>query len=312
MNIKMAKEKIVKSSLFVCAAFSIILVFAIIFYIIYNGSPDIDKFLLNGFNAFSNQARIYHELLPAMSTTLYVSLGATALAVLIGLPCAIYMSEFSDMRLRNITKTSLEVLDGFPSIVIGIVGWEILTVPQSSYSLNSFLYSLGWKGGNGCILFGWLILMIMSFPIIATISEDALRSVPQDLREASLGLGATRWQTTKEVLLPSAKPRILASIMLALAAAMGETVALTFVLGGEFSRLIFASPINLISPLVQSQKLTIIINTNYESMLEGGLRAVPSIYSEAFVLFILIGLVNIIARVLITKQGRQASGGNNQ
>ena len=69
--------------------------------------------------------------------------------------------------------------------------------------------------------------MIMSFPIIATISEDALRAVPQDLREASLGIGATKWQTTKEVLIPSAMPKILTSILLAIAAAMGEMVALS-------------------------------------------------------------------------------------
>ena len=74
-----------------------------------------------------------------MWTTIYVALGATVLAVVVGLPCAIYMAEFSDMRLRNITKTSLEVLDGFPSIVIGVVGWELLSNPSSKYSLNVFL-----------------------------------------------------------------------------------------------------------------------------------------------------------------------------
>ena len=148
------------------------------------------------------------EWLPSMYTTVYVASGATLIAVIIGLPCAIYMAEFADMRIRNVTKTSLEVLDGFPSIVIGVVGWELLSNPSGSYSFHVFLVSLGMRG-SGSAFFGWIILAIMSFPVVATISEDALRSVSQDLREASLGIGATKWQTTMEVLLPSALPTFL-------------------------------------------------------------------------------------------------------
>ena len=84
-------------------------------------------------------------------------------------------------------------------------------------------------------LIRWIILMIMSFPVIATISEDALRAVPQDLREASLGLGATKWQTTRYVSLPNASSRIVTAILLAFAAAMGEMVAINYVLVGTFT-----------------------------------------------------------------------------
>ena len=85
----------------------------------------------------------------------------------------------------------------------------------------------------------------MSFPEIATISEDALRAVPNDLREASLGIGATKWQTVKEVLVPSAMPRILILFLLALAAAMGEMVAIQWVVGGTVSSALFNSPLTV-------------------------------------------------------------------
>ena len=239
MRRAMLKENIVKAALLGCAAFSIVFVFSIVFYMLYLGSPELITEFLHGF-----------EFTDSMFTTVYVALGATLIAVIVGLPCAIFMAEFSNMRFRNITKTSLEVLDGFPSIVIGVVGWELLSNPTSSYSFHVFLVSLGLQG-DGCVLFGWLILAIMSFPVIATISEDALKAVPSELREASLGIGATKWQTTMEVLLPSAMPRVVASILLSLAAAMGETVALTWILGSSFTQAFFTNPFN---PLIPASK----------------------------------------------------------
>lgn len=306
---KMLKEKLVKSGLFVCAAFSIIVVFFIIYYTLNQGKVDIASLLATGyasFNSVNSHAAYYGAM-----TTLYVATIATLLATAIGIPCAIYMAEFSSMRFRNVTKTSIEVMDGFPSVVIGIVGWEILSNPQNSYSFTSFLDSIGMHGYSGCILFMWLILLIMSFPVIATISEDALRATPNELREASLGIGATKWQTTKEVLLPVAAPRIFTAILLALAAAMGETVAIQFVCGNTISSLITSPASLILHPLVASETLTILVNNAYHSALEGG--AIPaSIFAEAFIIFIIVGIVNIFARIFISSRSGSTSGGNSQ
>ena len=309
MNSRLMKERIVKTILFLCAAFSIILVLSIVFYLIYEGAPVIIDFFLHGDIAFIstpiNGVIGYPAgVLFAMGTTLYIALGAAALAVIIGLPCAIYMAEFADMRLRNVTKTSLEMLDGFPSIVIGVIGWELLTNPSTSYTFTTWLHvQFAWVG-EGCILFGWIILLIMSFPIIATISEDAFRAVPQDLREASLGMGATKWQTTTEVLLPVAMPRVLASVLLALAAAMGETVALTWILGGQFSQALSVSAYSIFSPLTGSQTLTIILEHGYASMQEGNGGALPGLYAEGFILFVMIGAVNLLTRMLLANRSK--------
>ena len=287
MKGKLLKEKLIKIGLFGCAAFSVIFVFSIIFYMLYLGSPVLVQDFLHGF-----------EWLPSMYTTVYVAAGATVFAVIVGLPCAIYMAEFADMRIRNVTKTSLEVLDGFPSIVIGVVGWELLSNPSGSYSFHVFLVSLGMRG-SGSALFGWIILAIMSFPIVATISEDALRAVSQDLREASLGIGATKWQTTLEVLLPSALPNVLASILLTLAAAFGETVALTWILGYNFP-----PTFNMLNPLAPATSLSMIINQQFIGMEEqAGRSLAPHLYAAAFMLFIMIGVVNISIRIITARRG---------
>jgi ABC-type phosphate transport system permease subunit len=306
---KMLTEKLVKAILFACAAFAIIVVFFIFYYTLNQGKTDIAKLLLTGYASFNSVNS--HAAYYAAITTLYVAAVATLLAAAVGIPCAIYLAEFADMKFRNVTKTSIEVLDGFPSVVIGIVGWELLSNPQSSYSFTMFLSSIGMHGYSGCILFMWLILVIMSFPVIATISEDALRAVPQDLREASLGIGATKWQTTKEVLLPTATPRIVTSILLALAASMGETVAIYFVCGRTISPLITSPASLILHPLVASETLTIILNNSYASTLEGGGPA-PSAFAEAFILFVIIGAVIISTRFFMAHRSGGSTERNSQ
>ncbi len=307
MSGKLLKEKIVKSSLFICAAFSIIAVLSIIGYLAYMGGPAVIGFFLHG-TAIFNDTPIGpgNAVLVSMVTTVYLAGGATVLAVIIGLPCAIYMAEFADMRIRNLTKTSLEVLDGFPSIVIGILGWDLLASPSTHYTFTYFLHTASKMQFEGCVLYGWLILLVMSFPIIATISEDALRSVSQDLREASLGLGATKWQTTREVLLPSAMPRVLTAILLSLAAAMGEMVALNWVLNGAITSALVQSPSYLIlNPLIQSKTMSIIMEVGYTSAMDSTSAPGPSIYAIGFILFVMIGAVNIVARMSLANRSKR-------
>jgi phosphate transport system permease protein len=307
MNSKLLKEKIVKSSLFICAAFSIILVLSIIGYLAYMGGPSVAGFLMHGTSSFNGDAvGPGNQVLIGMGSTVYLALGGTALAILVGLPCAIYMAEFADMKIRNVTKTSLEVLDGFPSIVIGLIGWQLLATPSNKYTFTYFLHAASHLSFEGCTLFGWLILMVMSFPVIATISEDALRAVPQDLREASLGLGATKWQTTREVLLPSAMSRIATSILLALAAAMGEMVALNWVLHGAITPILMQSPSYLIlSPLLQTQTMSIIMENSYLSAMDQTASPGPGIYAIGFILFVMIGAINIFARMILANSNKR-------
>jgi phosphate transport system permease protein len=309
MSGKKVKEKTIKSILFLCAAFSIVLVLSIIGYLVFMGGPAVTGFFLQGTRIFDGTTEgPGNQVLIAMGSTVYLAGGATILALIVGLPSAIYMAEFAQMRVRNFVKTTFEVLDGLPSIVIGLLGWELLVYPSTKYSFSYFLRTSSHMQFEGCTLFGWLILMLMTFPIIATVSEDALRAVSQDLREASLGLGATKWQTTKEVLIPGAMPRIVASTLLGFAAACGEMVALAFVLNGTIYPPLVASPSYLIlNPFIQTKTLSIIMENGYMSAMDSTGSPEPCIYAIGFILFLMIGAILVATRITLANRGNKGT-----
>ena len=161
-------------------------------------------------------------VLPLILGTLWVSLGAILLALPIGLITAIYMAEVADERLRRILKPIIELLAGIPSVVYGFFGLVVI-VPliQSTFKLPV----------GETALAGSIVLAIMALPTIITISEDALRTTPTSLREASLALGATRFQTLMRVVVPYAKSGITAASILGIGRAVGETMAVLMVTG---------------------------------------------------------------------------------
>lgn len=154
------------------------------------------------------------------------SLAVTVLAVLIGAPIglagAIFLAKISPKWLREIVRPATDLYVAIPSVVYGFIGLTVL-VPW-------IRVQFGASTGFG-LLAAAIILGIMILPTVISISEDAIRSVPRSLEEASLALGATRWQTIWHVLLPAALPGILTSVILAMARAVGETMAVQMVIG---------------------------------------------------------------------------------
>jgi phosphate transport system permease protein len=159
---------------------------------------------------------------PLIMGTLWVSLGAILLALPIGLVTAIYMAEVAGQRLRNFLKPVVELLSGIPSVVYGFFGLVVL-VPLIQ---RFFRLDVGETA-----LAGSIILAIMSLPTIITIAEDALRTTPRALKEASLALGASHWQTLTRVTIPYAKSGIIAAVILGIGRAVGETMAVLMVTG---------------------------------------------------------------------------------
>jgi phosphate transport system permease protein len=159
---------------------------------------------------------------PLILGTLWVSLGAILLALPIGLITAIYMAEVAGQRLRNILKPVVELLSGIPSVVYGFFGLVVL-VPliQRLFKLDV----------GETALAGSVVLAIMSLPTIITIAEDSLRTTPRALKEASLALGASHWQTLVRVTIPYAKSGIIAAVILGIGRAVGETMAVLMVTG---------------------------------------------------------------------------------
>jgi phosphate transport system permease protein len=161
-------------------------------------------------------------VLPLILGTLWVSIGAILLALPIGLSVSIYMAEVASLRLRNFLKPLIELLAGIPSVVYGFFGL-IVIVP---FIRNTFGLPVGETA-----LAGMIVLAIMALPTIITISEDALRTTPSSLKEASLALGASRWQTMTRVTIPYSMSGITAASILGIGRAVGETMAVLMVTG---------------------------------------------------------------------------------
>jgi phosphate transport system permease protein len=159
---------------------------------------------------------------PLITGTLLVTLGAILFALPLGLATSIFMAEVTSMRIRNILKPLVELLAGIPSVVYGFFGL-VIVVPlvQKIFDLQV----------GETALAGSIVLGIMALPTIITISEDALRTTPRSLKEASLALGATKWQTIVRVVIPFASSGISTAIILGIGRAIGETMAVLMVTG---------------------------------------------------------------------------------
>ncbi|MDP4207718.1 MAG: phosphate ABC transporter permease subunit PstC [Bacteroidota bacterium] len=186
------------------------------------GNVKVGEFLTNKNWYPTNQPAAQLGILPLILGTLWVSLGAILFALPLGLATAIYMAEVADKRLRNILKPIIELLAGIPSVVYGFFGLVVI-VPLVQKLFNLAV--------GETALVGSIILGIMALPTIITIAEDAILTTPQSLKEASLALGASRWQTMVRVVIPYAKSGIAAAIILGIGRAVGETMAVLMVTG---------------------------------------------------------------------------------
>ena len=160
--------------------------------------------------------------LPLITGTLWVSFFAILFALPFGLSVAVYMSEVADHRTRSFLKPVIELLSGIPSVVYGFFGL-IVIVPLIQKVFNLPVGETG--------LAGSIVLAIMALPTIITVSEDAMRNCPRAMREASLALGATRWQTIYKVVIPFSVSGITSGVVLGIGRAIGETMAVLMVTG---------------------------------------------------------------------------------
>ena len=161
-------------------------------------------------------------ILPLISGTLWVSFFAILIALPFGLAISIYLAEVANEKTRKFLKPIIELLNGIPSVVYGFFGLAVI-VP---FLQQTFNLPVGESG-----LAGSLVLAIMALPTIITVGEDAMRSCPRSMREASLALGATQWQTIYKVVIPFSISGITSGIVLGIGRAIGETMAVLMVTG---------------------------------------------------------------------------------
>jgi len=163
-----------------------------------------------------------YGIVPLFVGTLMVSFGAALIAIPIGLGCSIWLAELASPRVKSIFKPAIEVLAGIPSVIFGFFALVILSewiavVFDPVTKLNAL---------NGAIM-----LAVMMVPIMVTVAEDAMNAVPRNLREASLALGATRWETIRHVVVPASLSGVVAAIVLAFGRAVGETMTVLMATG---------------------------------------------------------------------------------
>lgn len=167
-----------------------------------------------------------YGLLPLLLGTLWVSLGAILLSLPFGIAIAVYLAEITTLRVRNFLKPVIELLAGIPSVVYGFFGLVVI-VP---FLQKTFDLAVGETA-----LAGSIVLAIMALPTIITVAEDAMRNVPRSMKEASLALGATHWQTIYRVVIPYSKSGITSAAVLGIGRAVGETMAVLMVTGNAAS-----------------------------------------------------------------------------
>ncbi len=219
----MTKEKALERSFLLIALSSISILGLIAFFIFVEGLPLIWK---EGLGNFLLGERWYPSqksfgIFPMIISSFWVTLGALIVGVPLGVACAVFLCELTPPRVALVFRPMIHLLGAIPSVIYGFWGLMIL-VPL----IRKYL------GGPGLsILAGSLVLGIMILPTIISIAEDSLRALPRTFKEGALSLGATHWQTIWRVLLPAARSGIVASIILGMGRAIGETMAMIMILG---------------------------------------------------------------------------------
>jgi phosphate transport system permease protein len=216
------REWIVKKTLFVLAMLTVLGIILIVFFVARESVPAFrEAGPANLFGADWNPKEGQYGMLIFIVGTLTTTVGGLLLGTPLAIGSALFLTQMAPRRVRSVATRGIEILAGIPSIVLGWLGLTVL-VP--------WLRTLTQSTGTG-ILAASIILAIMIIPTIATISKDALEAVPPSYKEASLAMGATRWQTIRRVLLPAAKPGIIVAVILGMGRAIGETMAVALVIG---------------------------------------------------------------------------------
>ena len=236
---------------------------------------------------------------PFILGTLWVTTVAMVIAVPPSLLTAIYLAEYAHPQIRALAKPLIDLLAGIPSVVYGV--WGVLTVvpfiersvaPALSRWLGFIpLFRANNPTGYG-VLAGGVVLAVMVFPVIIAVAEEVIRAAPQGLREASLALGATRWQTVKRVVLLRTLPGVMAAVVLGFSRAFGETMAVLMVVGNvpQVPHSIFDA----------AYPLTALIANNY-----GEMMSIPSydaaLMAAALILLLVVLSFNVVSRLVLAR-----------
>lgn len=281
-------ERLIHALLLACAFASILTTLGIVLVLVIEAAQFFREVSIVEFLTDAKWTPLFRPqhfgILPLFCGTMLVSVGAIIVALPIGLGTAIYLSEYASNPVREVVKPILEILAGIPSVVFGFLAVVLISplIREFFPSANVF------NAASASIVVGFMIL-----PMIVSLSEDVLRSVPLSLREAAYALGATKLDVTVKVVLPAAISGIVASFLLAISRAIGETMAVALAAG--------ASPKMTLNPLESIQTMTAYIVQVSQGDTPAGSLEYRTIFAVGLALFVVTMALNVLAQWFVSR-----------
>lgn len=287
-NIRLLKDQLISKTFLALTILSISTVILIGLGLFYKSLPILNSTSLYNL-LFSSEWKPFKEAFgfyPFIIGTIWVTVIAIIIALPLSILTAIYLSEYAHIRVRKLVLPLIELLSGIPPVLYGV--WGVLViVPLIQDQIAPYFveFTTGYS-----VLAGGIVLAIMIFPLIISIVIEVFDNVPQDLRNASLSLGATQWQTIKKVVLRKSFDGIVAAVVLAISRAFGETIAVLMVCGNlaQVPKSLFDS----------AYPLPALIANNY-----GEMMSIPmydsALMFAALLLFVIIFLFNAVSRIIL-------------
>ncbi|MFZ5909517.1 MAG: phosphate ABC transporter permease subunit PstC [Chloroflexota bacterium] len=286
------REFVITRAIKACGYSAILFVGLIFFFLLREGLPTLGEVRLS--NLFSLRwypIEEYFGILPLITGSLMVTIGAALVAIPFGIGTAVYIAEVAPRWVREILKPLVELLGGLPSVVLGFLGILLL-----SPFLRRFLdLPTGLTAFTGSLLLGGIAV-----PTIVSVAEDALDTVPRAYREGAWAMGATRWQTIWRVTLPAARSGVLTAVMLGIGRAIGETMAVMMVTGN--APVLALTPGSLFSPV---RTMTATIAAEMGEVANGSVHY-HTLFFIGMVLFLISLAVNVAASSVVFRAKKRA------
>jgi phosphate transport system permease protein len=287
-------ERLIVNALFLCAVLSIAVTVGIVAVLLVDTISFFSEESVAGFltgtvwapGAGGGEGGLY-GMLPLLNGTLMIGVGSIVVALPLGLLTAIYLSEYAHPRVRGWLKPTLEILAGIPTVIVGFFALQFIT-PDLLRPIFGEERVFIFNAAAGSIAVGLMIL-----PIIASISEDAMRAVPSSLREAAFGLGASKRQVSLRVVVPAALSGISASVILAFSRAVGETMAVTIAAGN--------SPKMTWNYFESIQTLTASIAQTVRGEVAAGTVRYDALFALGMTLFLMTLVMNLISARIVRR-----------
>ena len=298
IKVRNFRERVIAISLFACGIFSILVTVGIIITLFSEAigfflRPEVDIFtFFTGTNWRPLASKVSSDnfgVRPLIRGTMMIAGISGAIAIPLGLGSAIFLSEYASDKLRSALKPLLELLAGIPTVVYGYFALSFVTPLLK----NVFEDGLGINVSFFNAFSAAVVVGIMIIPIVASISEDAMRAVPRSLREGAYALGATKFEVSTKVVVPAALSGIISAFIIGISRAIGETMAVTIAAG--------ATPRMTLNPLESVQTMTsFIVQVSFGDAPSGSING-QSIFAVGATLFVMTFIMNIISSVILKR-----------